>query len=83
MDDAKVYTLLLEMYKELGVIKSDVTKIEANLAEHMRRTAIAENRLDKTDKKYASLQKSYYMVQGALALVTIIGVVAGIYNHLH
>jgi regulator of replication initiation timing len=86
MDETKVFELLINIHKEIGVIKSDISKIETDLKEHMRRTAVAEDRIEATErqlgKKIASLQKAHYMVQGALAFIGLIGVIAAIYNHL-
>lgn len=85
-DQAKIFTLLIEIHEKIGTVRSDISKIEADIREHIRRTAIAEARIEaaelKLSEKIASLQKGHYMVQGALALLSIIGVVAAIYSHL-
>lgn len=81
-NQTKVFTILLEISDKIGTIRSDIGKIEGDLKEHIRRTAVAESRLDKVDEKLSTLQKSYYMVQGAITLVSIIGVLAAIYAHL-
>jgi regulator of replication initiation timing len=85
-DQAKIFTLLIEIHEKIGTVRSDISKIETDLKEHMRRTAVAEDRIEATErqlgKKIASLQKAHYMVQGALAFIGLIGVIAAIYNHL-
>lgn len=84
--DEPVYKLLLEIHKEMGIIKSDIAKMEVDLREHMRRTAVAEDRIDRLSEKHSAeitkLQKGHYMVQGALALITLIGVIVSIYTKL-
>lgn len=85
-DQAKIFTLLIEIHEKIGTVRSDISKIEADIREHIRRTAIAEARIEAAEReltsKIAILQKGHYMVQGALALLSIIGVVAAIYSHL-
>lgn len=86
-DQAKIFELLINIHKEIGIVQSDIAKIEADLREHMRRTAIAESRIEATEralsKKIEGLQRGHYMVQGALALIAIIGTLVGIWAKLH
>jgi hypothetical protein len=85
-DQTKLFTLLIDIHDKIGTVRSDISKIEADIREHIRRTAIAEARIEAAERelssKIATLQKGHYMVQGALALITLIGVIAGIYSHL-
>lgn len=85
-NQAKLFTLLIDIHDKIGTIRSDISKIETDLKEHMRRTAVAEDRIEAAErelsKKIAVLQKGHYMVQGAILLLSLLGIVAGIYNHI-
>ncbi len=73
--DENSYKLLLAIHKEMGIISSDVAKIEVDVKEHMRRTAIAEGNIE-------VLHRAYYRLQGAFALVSFIATVTAIYHYL-
>lgn len=55
-----------------------MARIEVNLAEHMRRTEILENAIEKLFEQDRDQYKQIHMAQGALALLTLIASVVGI-----
>lgn len=75
MDESKVYTILLEIHKQMGVISSDISKVEIDLKEHMRRTAVVEANIE-------ALNRSYYRLQGAFGLVSLLATCAAIYHYV-
>ena len=62
----------MEQHKFQEDVIARLTAIEVNLAEHMRRTNIAEGRL-------GSLERTSYMQMGAYALLAFITSLGGMY----
>ena len=63
--------LLLELLKDVAAIKAHQMEIKDDLKLHMKRTAQVE-----TELKY--LHRQINLAHGAIAFITIIGVLAGI-----
>lgn len=64
----KLETILKQLEKldeRLLDIDKTLVKQEANLAEHMRRTAILETKLEKTDGKVAKITQALLLGAGA------------------
>lgn len=75
MDSNKIATdILLDMHKNIGVMREDIAEIKADLNLHMKRTAQLE-----TELKY--VHKHITMVQGVGAFLGVIAAVAAIYKN--
>jgi hypothetical protein len=55
--------LLLDTYRDIGVVKETMARIEVNIAEHIRRTNILE-------AKVTHMERLLWMFNGATTLVT-------------
>lgn len=66
----------------LDAVDKTLVKQEANLGEHMRRTDLAESRMDIIQADIQPIKKHVAMMEGALkgigVLATIVGIIAGI-----
>lgn len=65
--------ILLDMHKELAIVRENQAGMSADLKEHMKRTAIIE-----TEVKY--LHKQTNIAQGAIALVSLAAVLISLYK---
>lgn len=78
--------ILLDTHKEVAVIKAAIAEIKVDLKEHIRRTGAAEARIEQVDtdtnKSLNKLFRQVWMVHGALGLVSLVAVIAGIYKAL-
>lgn len=91
----KVELLQLELQKDLNIIYNDIDKRldniekvlivqEANLNEHMRRTEINEERLQRIeDKELKPLVKHVHMVNGGLKFLGILSLFVGMFSALY
>ena len=64
--------------ERLDSMDRTLVKQEANLAEHMRRTELAENAIKALDEDLAPIKKHVNMLQGVLKLIAVLGTVVGI-----
>lgn len=71
-DDQFKDHILVEMHKDMGVLKSDVAAIKVDVKEHVRRTNILETRTE------FALKHIYY-VYGGWSVITLL---AGILKFL-
>lgn len=78
--------LLLDTHKDVAIIMASIAEIKADLKEHIRRTGAAESKIEaletSTGNELKSLNRAVNMVHGALALISLIGIIAGIYKTL-
>lgn len=76
--------ILLDMHKEVAKITSSIAEIKVDLREHIRRTGAVEARIEDVEedsnKKLEALNRQVYMVHGALGLISVIAIIAGIYK---
>ena len=63
---------------DLTEIKITSAKQEVNLAEHMRRTELAETNLDQIRQDLKPVQKHVTMVHGVLKFLGVVSMVLGI-----
>lgn len=74
--------ILLSVHKDMTVLKADMAETKVGLKEHMRRTAINEANSEHNRTQILSIQRQVWMVQGALAFVSFLALIAGIYKAL-
>lgn len=78
----KLLEVLLDRTEAQASQLTDIEKIlvhqEANLREHMRRTDAAEESLALLREQIKPLEKHKSMIDGALKLIGLIGIIAGI-----
>lgn len=78
--------ILLDTHKDVAVIKAAIAEIKVDLKEHIRRTGAAEARIEQVESKnqveFKALNRQVNMVHGALALLTLVSVLIGIYKAL-
>jgi uncharacterized coiled-coil protein SlyX len=67
-----------EIEKRLGSIDVTLAKQSTILEEHIRRTAMAEERIDLIQSQIDPLKSHVAMVAGAIKFVGFVGVLAGI-----
>jgi septal ring factor EnvC (AmiA/AmiB activator) len=76
--------ILLDTHKEVAIIKASIAEIRTDLKEHIRRTGAVESRIEQvegqTNNELKNLNRQVSMVHGALALVSLIAILAGIYK---
>lgn len=58
-----------EVFHVLTQLREAIARIEVNLAEHMRRTAIQEGKME-------SVEKHVHMVQGVIKFIGLIAVIS-------
>lgn len=71
MDQNNLTQILLELVKESAATSAHVLEIKEDLKLHMKRTAQVE-----TEVKY--LHRQVNLAHGAIALITLVGIIAGI-----
>lgn len=71
METKLLHEIVVSMHRDVSIIAADIAGIKADVKEHIRRTAIAETQIER-------LQKGMYQAQGAIALITLAGVIFGI-----
>ena len=71
--DIDIIDIILDIHKDMSTTKSDMAYIKADLREHMKRTAQME-----VEVKY--LHRQVNLAHGAVALITLAGVIAGIFK---
>jgi hypothetical protein len=80
MTPDKIIELLMEIKVELG-------KNTENLKEHMRRTEIAESRLDGVEKSIAPIVGKIAQAEGVLKFIgvvsAVVSIIAGIIKFFH
>ena len=68
-DDKKLeYELILSVHRTTAVIASDISAIKTDLKEHIRRTTIAEQKIE-------HLQQNMFRAQGAIILISILATI--------
>ncbi len=63
---------------KLEVLNVIVAKQEVHLAEHIRRTAIAEQNIEAINKKLDPIEAHIDNVEGASKLTVLVGIIVGI-----
>jgi hypothetical protein len=66
--DDLIKEILLDLHKDMGIVKSEVSAIKVDLKEHMRRTALLEASLEKV-KIDVTLAKGAIGLLGVLATI--------------
>lgn len=74
MDNSQL-EIILDIHKELSIMREHMGEVRADLREHIKRTAIIE-----TEVKF--LHKQIWLAHGALALLTLVGTVIVVYKQL-
>lgn len=70
---SNIEALIIDIHKDLAVVKADIAALKADMRTHIKRTDILE-----TEVKYA--RRHVYMVQGAVALLSVIATIVSIYK---
>lgn len=82
MDEKTVLEMLINITKDIGVIKADTAETKVGWHEHMRRTANLEGKFEALDQRTDKHERLFWMAAGALALVSLLGTCAAIYHNL-
>ena len=74
--------ILIRILEQQSEIKSQLAGIQANLKEHMRRSAMLEKAVEHLEAEDKKLFRAMYMLQGALALIGIIGTILSLIKYI-
>lgn len=74
--------VLLRLLEQQAEAASRLAAIEVNLKEHMRRSAMLENAVQKLEEEDKKLFRAMYMLQGALALIGVVGSILGLLKYI-
>lgn len=80
---ALLLELVLDLKKDIGAIKDETTKNTATLDEHMRRTDLAEQRIEALEKRDQMLNGFMKISAGALGVVASIATIVEVFRLFH
>lgn len=72
-DESLMEKILLDLHKEVAIVRENQAGMSADLKEHMKRTAIVE-----TEVKY--LHKQASIAQGAIAFISLLAILVSLYK---
>lgn len=72
--DDLIKEILLDLHKDMGIVKSEMSAIKVDLKEHMRRTAILEMALDK-------VKIDVTLAKGAIGLLGILATIVSVMKY--
>lgn len=74
--------LIFKTHEEIVIIRGCLTDIRSDLAFHIARTNQLEDRTEVIEKELKWLHKQVFLVHGAIGLVSLIALLAGIVKSL-
>jgi hypothetical protein len=80
---ALLLELVLDLKKDIGVIKEDTTTNTEILAEHARRSTASENRLEKLEKRDQMLNGFVKISAGLLGIVASLATILEVFRLFH
>lgn len=71
--DQEIFELLLDLHKEVAIIRNDQGAMKEDLKEHIKRTALLEAELKRMhEQDIGWLKKNVYLAYGAIGFVTFL-----------
>lgn len=71
--DQEIFELLLDLHKEVAIVRNDQGAMKEDLKEHIKRTNLLEAELKRIhDNDISWLKKNVYLVYGAIGFVTLV-----------
>jgi regulator of replication initiation timing len=69
--DQEIFELLLDLHKEVAIIRADQGSMKEDLREHIKRTALLEAELKRLhDQDIGWLKKNVYLAYGAIGFIS-------------